>query len=392
VPRRRRGILGDLLDRESAALKRFLRRQGAVPGEVYAQPRYREQLGLKRRGDEAPEQASGDGMNFAVLRKTGINWIPLPLLVLLASEFDCVMETRHFVVLARRSLGLPAIRSVLFERYIAPLAERTEHFTRPGLFRQSIDETAKTPPRRRPRNAPVDAARLGQDIGDTAAVVTTYDRPEALARSLPGIAALGLPVVVVDDGSAPENRDENERTARAHGAWFIALPDNRGVAAALNIGLDFWLADKRIRWISYFQDDVEVDPGLVAAMRRYQDAERQPLLTGFDSGEHAAITRIVDDGYELKFKETTSGQHLHAHRSYWRDVMPVPTSYLGAPKAGQGGSHFDFWVTATAPKSLAARQQNLLCVTGFVRHFAWLAHDSTWGNSTLRTRPDAEEA
>src|SRR6185436_13666813 len=112
----------------------------------------------------------------------------------------------------------------------------------------------------------------------TAVIVTTFNRPACLARSLPQIVAaareVGAPVLVVDDGSemteeVPINGHFSGLAIRQPriglGATWIWLPENRGLAGALNIGLSYWLADPSIQAISYFQDDVEVDPLCIAA-------------------------------------------------------------------------------------------------------------------------------
>ncbi|NJR66750.1 MAG: glycosyltransferase [Leptolyngbyaceae cyanobacterium CRU_2_3] len=47
-------------------------------------------------------------------------------------------------------------------------------------------------------------------------MITTYNRPQSLARSLPQVIALNIPVVVVDDASTPENSQENQRITAQH--------------------------------------------------------------------------------------------------------------------------------------------------------------------------------
>ena len=76
-------------------------------------------------------------------------------------------------------------------------------------------------------------------MNDTAILVTTYNRPEALARSLPQIVALGVPVLVVDDGSGDADADEVACIAYDNGVEALFLPVNRGLAAAMNVGLSY---------------------------------------------------------------------------------------------------------------------------------------------------------
>ena len=90
-----------------------------------------------------------------------------------------------------------------------------------------------TPHRPGPGEAPTGAK--------VAVAVTTYERPMALARSLPQIVALGAPVLVVDDGSRPEAALINRAACEREGAHYLHLPENRGLPAAMNIA-DFAVA------------------------------------------------------------------------------------------------------------------------------------------------------
>jgi hypothetical protein len=90
------------------------------------------------------------------------------------------------------------------------------------------------------------------------------------------------------------------------------------------------------------------------------------------------------NGVDVLYKRSLAGIHLHAHRDYWRSVLPIPSPYLGAPKAdaprpGQGADE-DWWITAWAPESVAKRGRFVTVVPGLVRTFNTLEHGSTWGN------------
>lgn len=66
-------------------------------------------------------------------------------------------------------------------------------------------------------------------------VVPVRDRPSQLSRLLDSVPPGVADIVVVDDGS--ERPDGIARIAEAHGARMVALPTNRGPAAARNAGL-----------------------------------------------------------------------------------------------------------------------------------------------------------
>lgn len=224
----------------------------------------------------------------------------------------------------------------------------------------------------------------------TAVLMTVFNRPQALERSLPSVARaaqrIGAPILIVDDGSSEECLRRHLAIAKASGAELLHLPQNRGLACALNTGVSYWLADRRYDWISYFQDDVEVDPLLFEVLGALNEPERYPLLTCHDAPEHLAATEIMDPaGIRVLLKENCRATHLHAHRDYWRDVMPVPTRELGAPKRIEGmmrgiGSNVDWWIARNCPRSIVARGGRIACVPNLVRSFYYEKQHSTWDN------------
>lgn len=222
-----------------------------------------------------------------------------------------------------------------------------------------------------------------------AITITTHNRPESLARSLPQILSLGAPVVVVDDASSPENYEQNRRITDEHQVPLIRIPENRGLPNAMNVGITYWLADPDIDWISYFQDDVDVHPDLLRILEQVQDAKERPILAGRDALEHPTLATGAIAGYEVIYKRSMPGQHLHAHRDYWASVLPIPTPYLGAPKPNKGkpgqGADEDWWITAWSPHSITKRGGYVVCVPGLVRSFqGGDMSGSTWGNVSDR--------
>lgn len=171
-----------------------------------------------------------------------------------------------------------------------------------------------------------------------------------------------------------------------HPVKYMAMPENRGLAAALNIGLSYFLADPEIEWISYFQDDVDVDPLVMEAIAAVQSAADRPLVTAHDAAEHGSV--MADhtvNGIRCKVKRSCRGTHMHAHRSYWEQVMPIPSRALGAPKRMPGamgmGSNVDWWIATNAPKSAANTGKMVWCIPNLVHTFLWKADDSCWGNA-----------
>jgi hypothetical protein len=218
------------------------------------------------------------------------------------------------------------------------------------------------------------------DASRRAAFVTTFNRPAALARSLPQVAALGMPVLVVDDGSDEWAARANRELCARTGSRLLALPSNRGLPAAMNAGLAYWLADPEVSWISYFQDDIDVDPSLLEALARAEDERERPLLTGYDAPEHPVVDVVEIAALKLKRKRSTPAVHLHAHRSYWTALMPIPSPYLGAPKPRVGASMEDWWISSQAPQSVGKRGLFVACIPGLVSTFLSHRDDSSWDN------------
>ena len=242
---------------------------------------------------------------------------------------------------------------------------------------------------REPVRRPAPARRAGDGAGPVgrAALVTTYARPAALQRSLPQIVALGVPVLVVDDGSPREAQQANRAICAGAGATYLLLPENRGLPTALNVGLGFLMADPAVRWISCFQDDVDVQPDALVRLAALEDAQARPLLTGYDADEHPPVDQIEIAGIVVKRKRSSPAVHLHAHVEYWAGVMPIPSPYVGAPKPLGGASMEDWWIVNHAPRSVEPRGLLVVCVPGLVRTFLWHRDDSTWDNENQPDPP-----
>lgn len=207
-----------------------------------------------------------------------------------------------------------------------------------------------------------------------AAVITTYNRPWCLERSLPQVLALGVPVVVVDDASSPGNYQANQRITSRYQVPLLRLPSHREQSSAITMGVSYWLADPDIAWISYFQDNVTVRPNTLKVLRSLQDAEQRPLLVGRDDPSHATLKTETIAGQPVLLKRSMSGGHFHAHRDYWAAVLPIPTPYLNAPKPNNphprtGGIDEDWWITAWAPESVVKRGGYVVCVPDLVTPF-----------------------
>jgi hypothetical protein len=218
---------------------------------------------------------------------------------------------------------------------------------------------------------------------ETAILVTTYNRPWALARSLPQILLLGAPVLVVNDGSDPCHKNEYQdvyHRNHCEALEILELPTNRGLSAAMNIGLSYLLARPRVVWISYLQDDVDVDPDLLLHLQQVRHPSINPVLSGFLSKEHPTLFKNEHEGHILHYRFSNPGVHIDAHRSYWEQIIPIPSLSLAAPKPGLP-SNEDWWILSWSPYSVAKTGRYVVCLPDLVKTFATEVHQSTWGNS-----------
>ncbi|MEJ5370056.1 MAG: glycosyltransferase family 2 protein [Bryobacteraceae bacterium] len=96
---------------------------------------------------------------------------------------------------------------------------------------------------------------------EVAAIIPNWNRADLLARALESLSRQTrrcARILVVDGGSTDSSRE----TARRYGAELLALPSNRGFAAAVNAGV----AAARTPWLWILNNDVEADPLCLQAL------------------------------------------------------------------------------------------------------------------------------
>lgn len=239
----------------------------------------------------------------------------------------------------------------------------------------------------------INPAKLHSEFEGPATVIlmTTYNRPDRLARTLESVSLLRAPILVVNDGSDSKHSAAYESVSQQFGVRVINMPDNRGLSNALNAGLSYWLADPQVCWISYIQDDMEVRPDMLAALARVQDPVKYPLLTGRLNPLHKIYGKAGINGIEVVFQRMSPGLHLHAHRSYWEKILPIPTAYFQAPRPCPGaprrGADEDWWIVQWSPRSIVKQCKYVAVLPGLARTTAVLASESTWDNPGMEEPP-----
>jgi len=213
------------------------------------------------------------------------------------------------------------------------------------------------------------------------AVITTFNRPAMLEATVSSVAAAGAEIVVVDDGSMALNAPRNQAIALAAGGAYLFVPGNRGLPTALNCGLGYFLADESVTWISTFNDDVAVDPTLYQVLAKLEATREFPVMSGYLSPHHKVFGTRMIGGHEVHLLRSMPGQHIHAARDYWRGILPIPTPYLGAPKAEGGnfpgqGADEDWWIGSYAPRSITKTGGFIAVAPGLVANRG--LDQSTW--------------
>ena len=133
-------------------------------------------------------------------------------------------------------------------------------------------------------------------VRDVTIVIPVRDRPRLLHQLLTALDAdaetSGVPVLVVDDGSA--NPAAVASVARRHHATLLAHSHSRGPAAARNTGLDH----ARTGYVAFCDSDVLPEPGwLSPLLAQFTDpavALAAPRVVGMASSEPRRLDRYED--------------------------------------------------------------------------------------------------
>jgi glycosyltransferase involved in cell wall biosynthesis len=167
----------------------------------------------------------------------------------------------------------------------------------------------------------------------TLVVTPAHDEEETVGVVVGGVRALGLPVVVVDDGSA----DNTAVAASAAGATVLRLPVNAGVGAALRTGFRYAVRHgyKRVVQVDAdLQHPPEAIPLLLAAAE-----EGAELVVGsrFGSGYDPGMRRIgmrllsalVSQRVGTRVSDPTSGFKVVTEPLLSEFARSYPAEYLG---------------------------------------------------------------
>ncbi|MCC6763050.1 MAG: glycosyltransferase family 2 protein [Deltaproteobacteria bacterium] len=151
-------------------------------------------------------------------------------------------------------------------------------------------------------------------------VVPTWNRAAAAVAAVASVARLDAagPVLtfVVDNGSRPPERDALAAAlAGRSGVEVIALPENRGFAGAVNVGLAAAFA-RGAAAVLVLNDDAEVAPDLLATLG---------AVVARDPRVGIVAPRVVDAG---------SGREVSRGERVWLPLVCLPRTWLRVRGAG----------------------------------------------------------
>lgn len=171
-------------------------------------------------------------------------------------------------------------------------------------------------------------------MADATLVVTPAHNEEgSVGMVVEGVRALGLPSLVVDDGST----DSTTLVAAAAGATVLTLPVNLGVGAALRTGFRYATANgyKRVVQLDAdLQHPPEAIPLLLEAAQRGADlVVGSRFGSGYDPGARMFAMRllsiVVSRRIGVRITDPTSGFKVVTEPLLSEFARSYPAEYLG---------------------------------------------------------------
>jgi glycosyltransferase involved in cell wall biosynthesis len=169
----------------------------------------------------------------------------------------------------------------------------------------------------------------------TLAVVPAHDEAGTVAEVVRAVSTLGLPVVVVDDGSG----DATFAEARRAGAAVVRLPANLGVGAALRTGFRYAVARGHDRVIQV-DADLQHDPASIPALLAAADDGAQLVIgSRFTAGGYRVprlrrlvmrlLSSVVSRRVGQRIDDVTSGFRVVSQPLLGAFAEDYPAEYLG---------------------------------------------------------------
>lgn len=136
----------------------------------------------------------------------------------------------------------------------------------------------------------------GSDAFRPVVIAPTYNNAKTLRGVLERVHALGLPVIVVNDGATDATAAvlAEWRAGGGEGARILTHPVNRGKAAALRTGFRA-AADRGYTHAATIDTDGQLDPEQIPALLALAEANRHALVVGYrddSADDYPARSRV----------------------------------------------------------------------------------------------------
>jgi glycosyltransferase involved in cell wall biosynthesis len=167
----------------------------------------------------------------------------------------------------------------------------------------------------------------------TIALIPAYNEEASVGSVVAGVRSLGLPALVIDDGST----DATAETARKSGARVLRLIANLGVGAALRAGFRYAVAHKYQRVVQ-IDADLQHDPSSIPRLLEAADAGAQLVIgsrfgSNYDAGARRypmkLLARLVSTRTGVPIDDPTSGFKVVTEPLLSEFARSYPTDYLG---------------------------------------------------------------
>lgn len=208
-------------------------------------------------------------------------------------------------------------------------------------------------------------------------LITTYDRPALLRRSLESLFECTqgeFQVLVSDDGSPGEETAQVLGDSSDKIAQTLLGRTEAGLVDSFNRLFEASVALGPVEFVCYAQDDVTYTPDWLKKCVHVLELFPGELgfVTGFDAPEHTSHGALSQNGVVVVRKLYTRATHLIARREFWESVGPVPRrnpdgSVRGRPDSGRG-SNVDWYWMKHAERSSEKQGKMVGCLRGLVEH------------------------
>jgi glycosyltransferase involved in cell wall biosynthesis len=148
-------------------------------------------------------------------------------------------------------------------------------------------------------------------------IMPTLNRSDYLSQCLSWLFAEingrnDVEVIVVDDGSHGTARETNRALCSGHGARYIGMEKNRGMAVARNVGI----RQARGEWIVFIDDDVCVEKGWGQTL--FDLLSRVPADV---AGIEGKVTGKGDGLWDREVQVLSPGSYLTCHIVYKKEML-----------------------------------------------------------------------